>query len=332
MRDKYDKGRYQERKKDTYVGVQSSHHVPSPYDARVHTREMRKKRAWRTAQWYQSLLKGVKVIARGKLKSEKKKMGGRGFNSILFLSSSAPAFLGLNHRFKHQFLSKYATSSPTGARGLPVMTLGAGGTALARASLSSRRMTRGSRNSPADAKDVVDIAERDVRAGRVDPPPPPPPLPPLPLPLPPPPDSSSPRRPVLIARPYSRSGFVRVAAAATLGGPTLPLPLPLPPAFGLPMSVCERGRTRRGGERRGAESALVSVSFPFPFPTPRPNASATTPFVVRTAPVVCRPAERPMVRPTASSSSVSSSFTEIGDGDGDEDRRGFMIGSPSATV
>jgi hypothetical protein len=45
----------------------------------------------------------------------------------------------------------------------------------------------------------------------------------------------------------------------------------------------------------------------------------------------CHPAERPIVWSIASSSSsASSSPTEIGDGDAD--KRGFMIDSPIATV
>ena len=218
-----------------------------------------------------------------------------------------------------QLLSKYATSSPTGARGFPETTRGGSGAALARASLSSRRTTSGSRKPPADVvDDIEDVADRGVRgmrAGRA------------------PASSGPPRRSVLIARPCSRSGFVRAAAAATLGGPPAP-----PAALGLPAPVCARGRGRRGGGK-GAESALVSVSspLPLPFPTPTPNPSPSpTPFVVLVCSLVCwvaacRPAERPIVRSTTSpSSSVSSSPTEIGDGDAD--RRGFMIGSPSATV
>jgi hypothetical protein len=70
-----------------------------------------------------------------------------------------------------QLLSKYLTSSPIGARGFPAKTLGGAGAALARASLSSRRIMSGSRNpleDAADDSDTEDVAERGVRGGRAE--------------------------------------------------------------------------------------------------------------------------------------------------------------------
>ena len=137
-----------------------------------------------------------------------------------------------------QLLSKYATNSPTGARGLPDTTLGGGGTALARASSSSRRISSGSRN-PDDVEDHGVRGSSSIASGTAD------------IVI---------ARSVLCARERRRSGFVRAAATAMPAPATAALPPPL---------VCARGR--RGGERRGAESALVSVSSPLASAMPSPS-------------------------------------------------------------
>jgi hypothetical protein len=71
MRDKYDKGRYQEKKRDTYICVQIITSRPSPHDARIriHTRA-------KTA--YSVQRNGIKDWAKVK-KKKKKGGGGRGF-------------------------------------------------------------------------------------------------------------------------------------------------------------------------------------------------------------------------------------------------------------
>src|SRR5882757_1322961 len=207
------------------------------------------------------------------------------------------------------------------------MTLGGGGTALARASFSSRRTRIGSRNpivADADAGVVGVVVVVDDRGFvRGDPP-----------------VAAAAALSMLSARPCPSSLCVFIR---------------LPPAFALAFAIlcallglrlvvlgCTRGR---GGRiESGAESTLVSVSspVPFPIPSPYPNPSPSpTPLLLwpfLCCGEVCRPTERPIVRSMESSSSASlapsssssSSPTDIGGGDAD--MRGFMIGSPNATV
>lgn len=204
-------------------------------------------------------------------------------------------------------------------------TLGGGGTALARAWLSSRRTTSGSRNpivADADAGVVGVVVVVDDRGFvRGDPA-----------------AAAAAALSMLSARPCPRSLCVFIR---------------LPPAFELELAMlcallglrlailgCTRGRD--GREELGTESMLVSVSSPVPFPIPSANPSPSPtpllfwPFLCCAE--VCRPTERPIVRSTESSSSASlarsssssSSATDMGGGDADT--RGFMIGSPNATV
>jgi hypothetical protein len=127
----------------------------------------------------------------------------------------------------------------------------------------------------------------------------------------------------------------------------------LPPVFvvelailcallGLRLAVLGCMRERGGRAERGAESTLVSVSsaVPFPIPSPDPNMSST-PLILLFCPFLCcadacRPTERPIVRPTESSSSASFAPSSLSSpsptGYGDADTRGFIMCSPSATV
>ena len=90
----------------------------------TYTRNARKTRIERAVQWYQRLLKVVGVIAWANSKVKKE---GEGVPiALLSPLPRSSAHLGST---SHQFLSKYATSSPTGARGLPETTLGGGGPA-----------------------------------------------------------------------------------------------------------------------------------------------------------------------------------------------------------